>query len=517
MGWVEPVVPSEKPLGTAMIAEAGRMMRIAENTRECLVCGTRLSRFNTGTACSSCAREEPAVGAPVMPAEFWASDHMRDALASWHMGRVIFAFRTHPMHKSPITQLDVANWLDMSQASLSRIESREAPEKMSKLVQWATALHIPEELLWFRLPRQNSAAEVDRRQLLVLAAAAVASATTEDILPSSSSATDDFDASVPAIETAFWAAGNVGSDQPVREIGQLVALARRITKLQMACEYAKLGPLLAPAITDLYRQAQGGKPRDRRAAWDALTQVASETSVALRARGYFAVAWSAAQAAESAAKRIDSRQGIASGAYVRSQVLLARPESLKAALDCAVHTAAQVGPDATTTPEIQTVGMLHLQASLVTATMGASPHDHLAQAAEYAAQLDRSTVDDPTTIVGNVSFGSANVALWNMTVAMEEGSPERVLDLAHRLDPRSLPTVGRAAQYFVEVGRAAAARDDHTMSLDALLRAERIAPQQVRNMDTVQELVGHMMIKAGRDLVTGELGKLASRVGAVAL
>ncbi|MFD5176730.1 hypothetical protein ACFWM1_13045 [Nocardia sp. NPDC058379] len=104
-----------------------------------------------------------------------------------------------------------------------------------------------------------------------------------------------------------------------------------------------------------------------------------------------------------------------------------------------------------------------------------------------------------------------------MTVAMEEGSPERVLDLAHRLDPRSLPTVGRAAQYFVEVGRAAAARDDHTMSLDALLRAERIAPQQVRNMDTVQELVGHMMIKAGRDLVTGDLGKLASRVGAVAL
>ncbi|MEV0359395.1 helix-turn-helix transcriptional regulator [Nocardia sp. NPDC050697] len=476
-----------------------------------------MSRFNTGTTCSGCARETPTVGAPVMSAEFWASDHMRDALASWHMGRVIFAFRTHPMHESPITQLDVANWLDMSQATLSRIETGVAPEMMSKLVKWATALHIPEELLWFRLPRRDAATEVDRRQLLVLAAASVASATAEDILPSSSPAADDFDASVPAVETAFWAAGNVGNDQPLREIGELVMLARRITKLQMACEYATLAPLLAPVITDLYRQAHGGRPRDRRTAWDALAQVASETSVALRARGYFGVAWTAAQAAESAAKRIDSRQGIASGAYVRSQVLLARPESLKAALDCAVHAAALVGPEAATAPEIQTVGMLHLQASLVTATMGGSPHDHLAQAAERAAQLDRSTIDDPTTIVGNISFGSANVALWNMTVAMEEGSPERVLDLAQRLDPRSLPTVGRAAQYFVEVGRAAAARDDYAMSLDALLRAERIAPQQVRKMDTVQEVVGHMLGRAGRDLVTGDLGKLATRVGAGAL
>ncbi|MFI8976900.1 helix-turn-helix domain-containing protein [Nocardia asteroides] len=464
-----------------------------------------------------------------MPAEFWASDHMRDALASWHMGRVIYAWRTHPMHQSTVSQLDVATWLDLSQATLSRIETGDAPENLPKLINWATILHIPDDLLWFRLPRKDASAEVDRRQLLVLAASAVAAATAEDILPERQSDpgsqtalpsaidADDFDTAIPDIETALWAAENVENAGPLRDIAELVALGRRITKLQMACEYATLGPLLAPLITDLYRQAHNGRPADRGIAWDALAQVASETSVAMRARGHLAVAWSAAQAAESAARRIDSRQGLASGAYVRSQVLLARPKSLKAALDCAVRAAALVGPDATTAPEIQTVGMLHLQASLVTATMGGRPHDHLGQAAEYAARLDHSAVEDPTTIVGNVSFGSANVALWNMTVAMEEQAPEKVLDLAHRLDPRSLPTVGRAAQYFVEVGRAAAARNNHTLSLEALLRAERIAPQQVRKMPTVQELVGDMMGKAGRDLVTGDLGKLASRVGAATL
>ncbi|MFF5035550.1 helix-turn-helix domain-containing protein [Nocardia salmonicida] len=451
---------------------------------------------------------------------------MRDALASWHIGRVIYAWRTHPMHETTISQLDVANWLDVAQATLSRIETGDAPEALSKLVKWATLLHIPEELLWFQLPRMDAAAEVDRRQLLILATSAVAAATADDLLPRRSPGqsslsvpanaveADEFDASVPDIETAFWAAGNVEHDGPVREIAELVALGRRITKLQMACDYATLGPQLAPLITELYRQAHSGRSADRSLAWDALAQVASETSVAMRARGYLAVAWSAALAAESAARRIDSRQGIASGAYVRSQVLLARPKSLKEALDCAVRAATFVGPDATTAPEIQTVGMLHLQAALVTATMGGNPHDHLGQAAEYAARLDRSVADDPTTIVGNVSFGSANVALWNMTVAMEH-SPERVLDLARRLNPRSLPTVGRAAQYFVEVGRAAAARDDHVMSLEALLRAEHIAPHEVRKMSTVHELVGDMMVKAGRELITGDLGKLASRVGAV--
>ncbi|MGY0497072.1 helix-turn-helix domain-containing protein [Nocardia sp. FBN12] len=376
----------------------------------------------------------------------------------------------------------------------------------------------------FGVPLAVGDPDVNRRQLLAsLAATAITSTTASDTLLGAAPGpdapltnVDEFSASVPDIETALWTAGNVDDGSPVREVAELVVLAKRITKLQMDCEYTTLGPLLAPLITDLYRQALNGRPADRGVAWDALTQVASETSVAMRGRGHLAVAWSAAQAAESAAKKIDSRQGLAAGAYVRSQVLLARPGSLKAALDSAVRTAMLVGPDASTAPEIQTVGMLHLQASLVTATMGGSPHDHLGQAAEYAARLDRTSAEDPGTLVGNVSFGSANVALWNMTVAMEEADPERVLDLARELDPRSLPTVGRAAQYFVEVGRAASARDDHTTSVDALLRAEEIAPHLVRKMPTVQELVGHMMEKARRELTTGDLGDLASRVGVVA-
>ncbi|MBF6456932.1 helix-turn-helix transcriptional regulator [Nocardia cyriacigeorgica] len=83
---------------------------------------------------------------------------MRDALATWHMGRVIFAYRTHPHHSRPLPQELVANWLGLTQAQLSRIEKGPAPDQLSKLVRWAQILGIPDELLWFKMPSVSGAA-----------------------------------------------------------------------------------------------------------------------------------------------------------------------------------------------------------------------------------------------------------------------------------------------------------------------------------------------------------------------
>jgi transcriptional regulator with XRE-family HTH domain len=77
---------------------------------------------------------------------------MRDALATWHMGRVIYAYRTHPWHARPLSQETVGNWLGLTQAQLSRIENGRAPEELSKLIRYAQILGIPGELLWFKLP-----------------------------------------------------------------------------------------------------------------------------------------------------------------------------------------------------------------------------------------------------------------------------------------------------------------------------------------------------------------------------
>jgi len=126
----------------------------------CRSCGARLARDNMGNACSPCqtrARDLLA-GAPEVPAGFWAVDEISDALASWHMGRVITAYRRHPHHPRQLPQDLLAGWVGITQAQLSRIENGPAPKDLDKLIQWAQILRIPEPLLWFRLPdRANKA------------------------------------------------------------------------------------------------------------------------------------------------------------------------------------------------------------------------------------------------------------------------------------------------------------------------------------------------------------------------
>ncbi|WP_280332879.1 helix-turn-helix domain-containing protein [Nocardia wallacei] len=322
-----------------------------------------------------------------------------------------------------------------------------------------------------------------------------------------------FHTAVPDIEIALWTQGNTTHTGPPRPLDDLSTASQRAAELRIACDYATLGPMLAPMLTDCYRHIRDAHDADRDRAWDVLSMVAHTTAAALKARGYGALSWTAAQEAENAARNIGGTAALAATAFARSQVLLSRPGSLPAALEHAEGTADRIAPEVRTIGEIETFGMLHLQASLVTAAMGGDPEPHLDEAAEQAGRL----ADAPagTSILRNPTFGPANVQLWRMSAAMERREPGQVLALAPSLSPKDLPAEGRHAQYFVEIGRAHAMQKNYRDSLYALLRAEHAAPQHVRNMTHVRELVGHMMRTARRDLTTGELGKLAQRVGVV--
>jgi transcriptional regulator with XRE-family HTH domain len=121
-------------------------------TRTCECCGARLARDNGDSRCSSC-RRSAALQPPEVPREFWDAADMRSALGSWHIGRVIYAYRAHPWHGRVIPQDVVGGWLDgLTQPQVSRIESGRAIEDLGRLVRWAQVLRIPGELLWFKLP-----------------------------------------------------------------------------------------------------------------------------------------------------------------------------------------------------------------------------------------------------------------------------------------------------------------------------------------------------------------------------
>ena len=125
------------------------------NVRYCQSCGARLARDNRLTQCAPCQSRvrSLALGPPDLPASFWESSPMRGALASWHIGQVIRAYRHHPYHgQRPLSQDLVASWLRLTQTQLSRVENGLPVKDLDKLTDWAQILHVPPGLLWFRLP-----------------------------------------------------------------------------------------------------------------------------------------------------------------------------------------------------------------------------------------------------------------------------------------------------------------------------------------------------------------------------
>ncbi|MFD5783570.1 XRE family transcriptional regulator [Streptomyces sp. NPDC126933] len=131
---------------------------MAQQVRHCS-CGTRLAHDNQSRLCTACQRQTQSralTRAPTVPDEFWRAERMREALASWHMGKVFYAYRTHPHHGRALSQESVAGWLGLNQAQLSRIENGAPPQDLGKLMSWAHSLGILADLLWFKLPHSKS-------------------------------------------------------------------------------------------------------------------------------------------------------------------------------------------------------------------------------------------------------------------------------------------------------------------------------------------------------------------------
>lgn len=130
------------------------------SARYCQSCGTRLARDHDLARCASCQRRIAglALAPPEVPADFWTHERMREALSSWHIGQVMRVYRHHPFHEArPLSQELVAGWLGLTQTQLSRIENGPPIKDLDKLIHWARTLHIPADLLWFKLPGEAEA------------------------------------------------------------------------------------------------------------------------------------------------------------------------------------------------------------------------------------------------------------------------------------------------------------------------------------------------------------------------
>lgn len=140
-------------------------------------CGTLLAQDNPGATCAVCLRERTLSRsrAPEVPLDFWQTDAMVVALASGDLGRVILAYRSHPFHgRRPLSQAVVADWLHVSQSSLSRIERGECRLSIDDVAGFAGALGLSVALRWTPLHQAGEDVEPLSRRSLLGAGAGIA-------------------------------------------------------------------------------------------------------------------------------------------------------------------------------------------------------------------------------------------------------------------------------------------------------------------------------------------------------
>ena len=165
---------------------------------------------------------------------------------------------------------------------------------------------------------------------------------------------------------------------------------------------------------------------------------------------------------------------------------------------------------------VASVTALHARAALLDGRLDevAAPMD---AAAEIARQFEVDVlppVPEPTDAgTDQFVFGSFDVAITRMGIALETGEPDRAVSIAsHNIQPQRHQPQAQV-RYWTYYGRALAwLRGRHDDAVRALRRAEAIHPHRVQRNPFVREVLAELLTQTRRDSPTGrELRAMAHR------
>jgi transcriptional regulator with XRE-family HTH domain len=160
---------------------------------------------------------------------------------------------------------------------------------------------------------------------------------------------------------------------------------------------------------------------------------------------------------------------------------------------------------------VQAAGMLHLNAALAAAARADADttRTHLDEAVALAR-----TLPEKRDNFAFLHFGLPNIGVWQVSLATELGEGDRVAELAKSVDPKALRAKARRATFYADLGRSLLTdRATVDTGVQALVTAERIAPQHVRTNVFVREAISDLLRRARREAGGRELRDLATRMG----
>lgn len=150
-------------------------------------------------------------------------------------------------------------------------------------------------------------------------------------------------------------------------------------------------------------------------------------------------------------------------------------------------------------------------AQLLAGSMAAARNDD-----RDATQTFLNAAQDASNRLGHdanelwTAFGPTNVAIHQVSTAMELGDVQIALDLGTSLDTSAVPTE-RRVRHALEVARAMSAVNRRDVALRSVLDAEQMAPEQVRYHFISRQLV-QTWIRTGRSKPSHRLTALAERL-----
>ncbi|WP_202637915.1 helix-turn-helix domain-containing protein [Bailinhaonella thermotolerans] len=314
---------------------------------------------------------------------------------------------------------------------------------------------------------------------------------------------------VPRVRVALLGSSlDEPADVRPRPFSELLGETAEVERLCEASDYGRFGRMLPGLLPELHVSAVTGDERQRRAALRALVRAAHATFYLLKDLGYLDLAQIAVQQARAAAVKSEDATLSALAAFVRTHALL--PAGVYLAALRNARQAAEYLQAATDDPAaLELYGMLNLSAALACVTMGESgdADTHLREAGETAERTGEGNAF-------GLHFGPTNVALWRVALLVEMGDSGKADEVARSVVPELIGSRGRQATFFADWGRALAhlpGRDRE--AIEKLRRAERLAPEQVRNSPLVRETVSHLLNRARNAVGGRDLRGLAYRFG----
>jgi transcriptional regulator with XRE-family HTH domain len=317
-------------------------------------------------------------------------------------------------------------------------------------------------------------------------------------------------AGLVGIETALERY-QLGSDPglPVREWPQITEDLARLAKLMhWDSDFAAMGEL-APMLLGELHSAYVHLPQQRREVLVGLINAYYPVMFTAKHLGGCGLPSLAARAAQQCAEALGDPAWLGFATYLRGATTghLDRAGQYQRSVTAAENLTSRLG----SSDALQACGMLHLSAALA-AGVQADPDTaatHLGEASALAARLDSEV-----GTWANLWFGPTNVGMWKTSIAVELREYGQALQAAKTVHPELVPVPIRQASFWAEVGRALAAeKKTREQGVHVLVRAEKLAPQRIRNDLFVRQTVADLLRQARCDAGGRELRGLAWRLG----